>query len=566
MSESESEILDKLARELQLNKWWHDLIGEQSAASTAKLDPQKAAEGLPRTEVSAAAEIARKFQNRLSYTERNGRWYLWDGRIHTPCEGNIIALQIAKLYYQAMCDALEFIQTAIYEQADIMRSSGVQDAEQKAKAISDLYDKTAFVKHRAFRDRLATDAGLSALIRVMMTDCVVAGDYYDNDQDFFVVRDKVVDLAYLRSLGDTEVDWSRLFLDHSPERPVTKFFDADYRPRVNLGHWDGFLARSIPDEDARNYLQKVCGAAFMGNSALRCIINLFGPPGSGKSMFINTMHKLGKGGAGYAAMPDSKAIVKVSGQNFEQDEFRGRRFVGISEPPSSEKIDSDFLKKITGDEWVETRTLNVKSSGWRPQCVIFVASNKALRINTRDKATVDRVHVIEFPIEFEQEIPGINHVPEDRRMIEGLGDLLMEDRSQILTWILLGMLKFVRDGQKLRAPASVKQKAGQNVTEASSALRFVEEWVEEGLLRIDYSEEPKFFVGEKEIYTLYSAWCTFSGERSMSRKNFTTDVNGWYNPQNEKVVVEGSRRLFGVAGTNKFIEKHGSVPFPSGQN
>jgi putative DNA primase/helicase len=563
MSESESEILDKLARELQLNKWWHDLIGEQSAASTTNLDPQKAAEGLPRTEVSAAAEIARKFKNRLSYTERGQRWYLWDGRIHTPCEGSIVALQIAKLYYQAMCDALEFIQNAIYEQADIMRSSGVQDAEQKAKAIRDLYDKTAFVKHRDFRDRLATDAGMSALMRVLKTEVVVASDYYDNDQNFFVVRDKVVDLAYLRSLGKDPVDWDRLFLEHSPERPVTKYFDADYRPTVNLGHWDGFLSRSIPDADARNYLQIVAGAAFMGNSALRCIINLFGPPGSGKSMFINTMHKLGKSGAGYSAMPDSKAIVKVSGQNFEQDEFRGRRFVGISEPPSSEKIDSDFLKKVTGDEWVETRTLNVKSSGWVPQCVIFVASNKALRINTRDKATVDRVHVIEFPIEFEQEIEGINHVPEERRMIEGLGDLLLEDRSQILTWILVGMVKFVRDGQKLRPPASVKQKAGQNVTEASSALRFVEELVEEGQLRVDYSEKPEFFVGEKELYTLYSAWCTFSGERSMSRKNFSTDISGWYNPQSEKCVVDGSRRFFGVAATNKFLEVNGTVPFPN---
>lgn len=562
MSESESEILSRLDLELGLSKsWWHDLIGEQSPVSSS-FDHEKGAEGLPRTEVTAAAEIARKFGNRLSYTERNSRWYLWDGKVHTPCDGNIVALQIAKLYYQAMCDALQFIQQAVYEKADVIRSSGVQDAEQKAKSMRDVYDKTVFVKHRDFRDRLATDAGLSALIRVLKTDTIVSSDYYDNDQSYFVTRNKVVDLDYLRSLGNDDPDWSRVFLDHSPERPVTKYFDADYNPQLNLKHWDGFLTRSIPDSEARTYLQTVMGAAFMGNSKLRCIINAFGPPGSGKSVLINTMHKLGKGGAGYAAMPDSKSIVKVSGQNFEQDEFRGRRFIGISEPPSSEKIDSDFLKKFTGDEWVETRTLNVKSSGWKPQGVIFVASNKALRINTRDKATVERVHVIEFPIEFEQEIPGINHVPEERRMIEGLEDLLMEDRSYILTWILLGMMKFVKAGQKLNPPASVRQKAGQNVTEASSALRFIEEWIDEGLLEVKYSEEPDYYVEEKAIYNLYSAWCSYSGERGMSRKTFTTDVNGWYNPKSEPTLIGGSKRLFGITATKKFLETHGTVPLP----
>ena len=54
------------------------------------------------------------------------------------------------------------------------------------------------------------------------------------------------------------------------------------------------------------------------------------------------------------------------------DEYKSKRFIGISEPTESERMDSEFLKKFTGDEWVETKTLNHKSSEWKPQGEIII--------------------------------------------------------------------------------------------------------------------------------------------------------------------------------------------------
>lgn len=552
---AESDILDDLNNKLNIPVWWHDFMGEQ-AVKVDGFDPEKAAESLPRTEVTAAAAIAHKFKNILSYTEITNRWYLWDGRIHVPCDGQLVAIKIAKFYYEQMCDALEFIQNAINKEADKIAVSGVQDADKKAQAYRDKYTKTLFPKHREFRDRLATDAGLSALIRVMKSDCVVPSDYYENDQRWFVTRSHVVDIDQLR-FSSGNPDWSTIFLPHDPSRPVTKYFDADYVPSQNLGHWDGFLRRSIPSQAQRDYLQMVFGAAFMGNSKLRCIINVFGPPGSGKSILLGTMFKLGREGAGYVAMPDSRALNKVTGQNFEQDAFRGRRVVGISEPSTTEKIDDDFLKKYSGDEWVETRTLNVKSSGWVPQGVIFVASNATLKINTRDKAIVERLQMIEFPIEFQQELPGFEGtIPEDRRMIPGLEEMIMEDRSRILTWILIGMVNFVKNGQKLNPPEEVTRKGSALVTESSSALRFIEEYVLDGYFEIDPSEDPEFFIGEDEIYQRYQLWAASSGERTLSKKLFLADIDNQYNVKGEKVRHNNTRKLFAVKATLLYRQKY----------
>lgn len=77
----------------------------------------------------------------------------------------------------------------------------------------------------------------------------------------------------------------------------------------------------------------------------------------------------------------------------EDNPLEGRRFIGISEVEESEKMDSEFLKKFTEGEWVESRTISSKSSDWVPQGEIFIASGKPLRIHE----TRDEVQEIEFP-------------------------------------------------------------------------------------------------------------------------------------------------------------------------
>lgn len=553
----ETEILTELRKSIDIENWWKELIGQPAIYDG--FDHELAVEGIPRTEVKAAAEVHRKFKNLISFSELTRRWYIWDGIIHVPCDGDGIATKIAKLYFEAMCDALNFVQSAMQNRAsEIEKASSTGPAD--AKKYMDIYEKGELTKHRSFRDRMSTDAGLSALIRLMRTECDVPSDYYDNDRDWFVMRNKVLDLKALRDsavYGD-EAKLVFNFLDHDPARPVTKYFDADVNFAVNNGHWDGFLTRSIPDVESRNYLQIIVGGAMMGTSKMRVIPNLMGPPHSGKSVFVNTLFQLGKGGAGYACMPESKAIVKVSGQNFDQDSFRGRRFIGISEPSNTERIDDDFLKRFTGDVWVETRTLNVKSAGHVPQGVVFVASNNSLKINTREKAIVERVQIIEFPIKFELPLPGI-HIPEERRAVEGLEDLLMEDRSRILTWILIGMRKFVAGGSKLHPPASVLAKRDEIVTDASTALRWAEESIDEGLLEVDFSANAKYCIPVNEAYIRYVSWAAQSGEkRPLTRRFFTQDIENWYNQEGVKFRHEGQSRFFGLKVTQKYQMLYGA--------
>jgi phage/plasmid-associated DNA primase len=515
----EKEILGDLKKDLRLDTWWQDLLGQKPNFDSFDLD--KAINTIPRTDIKAAEAIHDKFGKRLSYTEARKQWYLWDGRIHTPCEGDGIAKKIGKLYYHAMVDAIEFIKEYLNKEAAKVEASGTQAGKDEAKKIRAQYDKGEITKHKYYRDKISGDAGLSSMIRMLQTASDVDYDNFDNDQQWFVMRNKVLDLHEL-------VAGNWVMVDHHHDRPVTKFFDADYNPeseRINLGYFDDFLKHSIPDEDARNYLQKVTGAAFMGESKLRTILNLHGPPGSGKSVFIGTFFKLGKGGAAYSCMPDSKAIIKVQGQNFEQDSFKGRRFIGVSEPPMGDAIDNEFLKKFTGDDWVETRTLNVKSSGWVPQGVVFVASNKPLKINTRDKAIVERVQMIEFPIEFEKD-----HPDPAKRRVKDLEKLIMDDRERVLEWVIQGMLRYIKiDGRQLTPPESVLRLQADVVTEASSALRWLMETIDEEQLVIDYSQPDQYYLPVKDAYQRYTNWAVSCGEKHpLPQRFFQQDIENRY--------------------------------------
>lgn len=528
----ENDILNKLYTELRLDLWWKDLLGQEPTYGE-EFDKYKAADSIPRTEQTAAREIGRKLKNYLSYVETTNKWYVWDGKIHTPCDGEGIAYKVVKYYYDTTVAAISFVKENYTKDAQAMRVSNREKADEEAAKIMAGYEKGEWSKHRSFRDKLASAQGISAVVRMMRTECDVPSDYFDNDTRWFVMRNYVLDLDDLRTSTPASGPIFTL-LPHSPERPVTKFFDADYVGNMepSLGHWDHFLEKSIPVETSRKYLRQIVGAAMMGTSKLRTIPNLYGPPGSGKSVFINTLFKLGKEGAGYACMPDSKAVVKVSGQNFEQDAFKGRRIIGISEPSSTERIDDDFLKKFTGDVWVETRTLNVKSSGWVPQGVCLIASNAPLKINTRDKAIVNRVQLIEFPIEFEEQTEDGPYVPVERRMVVDLEEKILEDRNRILTWIIEGMIDFIMGGGKLKPPAEVIAKRDEIVTSASTALRWVEEAIDSELIVIDSDASPRDCIPVLDAYSEYSLWAALAGERKpLPRKFFTQDIENKFYPK-----------------------------------
>lgn len=546
---SETEVLKDLFIEKRIDLWWKDFIG-QDPSSYSDLDFDVAEKAFPMSEIVSAKQVHDKFKGIFSYVEYRKTWYLWDGVIHTPCDGPNILEKVVTEFSYAYSKALAFLDEAIKRQAEQIKRSAVDagDPEDAAKKFIKSMERK-FTKARKFEERLGTNAGILAISRRLQTEFTIGRDYYENDRQWFVFKNGVLDLDALKR-GKSDCVYS-----HDPLRNVTKYFDAEATGE-NLGHWDSFLQRSIPDDDSRKFLQKVTGAAFMGVPKTRMIANLFGPPGSGKSTFMDAINKLGQSGIGYCAALDKNAITKSNDQvNFGQNDFRGRRFISISEPDHRQPIDDDFLKNYTGDENVSTRGLYGSFEPWTPQGILFIASNAPLRINTRDLAIVERLHMIEFPNQFKDE-PGIDP---GHQKIHNIEELLYSDRSRILEWILEGMEMFINDSMNWNAPQKVIGYRGSIVASASVALRWLEDRIDEGYLEIDvHNKEYQGCLGVDRAYADFRMWKQFNGEKSnLSKPYFEEDISKKYFPA---IRHNGTKVFPFVLKTDKYYKEYEIVP------
>lgn len=535
--------------EVDFDSWALEMLGGKNGVHE-DFDPDEALANIPRTDIVASRAIVKKIGSRLSYVSASKTWYVWDGRIHTPVDSDVVAKNVVYKLFDSIVEALDNVD--YYYETIASRYYGSEDKDDK-KRLKEIEVKWAKVKEfKRYRDNLGDNRGAVSLVKAMETAFHRSADYFDKDQDYLVVRNGV----FLTNQF-TEQGWPQL-IKHSSDLPVSKYIDANWDPSCyntfENSKFHDFLHSSMinGDQEIIDYLQQCVAAAFLGRKKLRTIPNLIGPPSSGKSLFVETVFGLGNKGAGYCAMPDAIAITRQQ-QNWEQSKFRGRRFIAISEPDSKKEIDDEFLKRFTGDVWVETRNLREKSQGWAPQGMLFIASNSNLRINTRDQAIVDRVKIINFPYTFTP-----NPDPEDpmqKPINTNLTDELQEEneRSNILFWIIDGIRKFRLGGEVLDSPQSVKDESAKVVTEGSAATRWIADQISEGTLSNTPGDEIYHNMKLSEAWSDFSLWNAINNEHSrLSKRFFEADIAQWY-----EIVQHGSDKY--IVGLRK-VNSNDRVP------
>jgi putative DNA primase/helicase len=78
---------------------------------------------------------------------------------------------------------------------------------------------------------------------------------------------------------------------HRREDFLTKVTAAPYVPDARNSIWEGFLARSLPAEGLRAYVQRVAGYALTGSTAEEKLFLVHGPTAGGKSTFLGALRR-----------------------------------------------------------------------------------------------------------------------------------------------------------------------------------------------------------------------------------------------------------------------------------
>lgn len=305
----------------------------------------------------------------------------------------------------------------------------------------------------------------------------------------------------LLNLGNGVLDLGTSILqDHHPDFMLTRKFGANFNPEATAPQWEAFMAAAIPDPEMRAYVQRCLGYTLLGNPTERAIFIVYGPSGTGKSTFLETLnHVFGEYGetapsGTFRAQKDENASSSTLGLH----QLRGKRFVTTSETSEGVQWNEELVKRYTGHDKMRTRALYQDFVTWRSEASIWMATNHAPRFTADDRAIWNRVKLIPFTTVFTGE-----------GQIEGYDDLLISEADGILNWLLKGLAGYHQHG--LREPAQIGQAVNLLREQSDSVLRFLDDKAADHSLTF----EPTQTIQVRDLIQMYNMWCRNFGERAV---------------------------------------------------
>lgn len=326
--------------------------------------------------------------------------------------------------------------------------------------------------------------------------------------------------------------------DHDRSMMFTQLFGVAYDPDATAPKFRAFMETVIPDPRMRAFVQRAIGYTLTGRPNQRALMILWGLKRCGKSQFVELMQAL-FGDYGYTAMAAAfhKNSKRGDAATPGQHSLRGKRFVSISETDEDTPFDGTALKRFAGTDSVSTRGLYQSDRNWKPQCVIWLATNDKPLLPADDAALWDRVKLAHFPQQFSA--TGGNGTLKE--IPDYAAKLFAEEAPGILNWALEGLKEFQALGG-LAEPEEVAESAEAYRREVDPVSQFWDESVKDGALEEDVQER----VSLTQVYQAYVLWCQREqvkavlgsrrfgtrvrarlGIAEFPRSNGTTWIPGW---------------------------------------
>ncbi|WP_078326254.1 DNA primase family protein [Mycobacteroides salmoniphilum] len=318
------------------------------------------------------------------------------------------------------------------------------------------------------------------------------------------IRVEVEDLdadPYLLNCANGTFDLRELELrPHSPDDLITKITEAAYHETARGTGWEAFLERVLPNEEVREYLQRLAGVALLGTADEHCLPLLTGQGRNGKGVWYMAMlHMLGD--YGYAANPDLFVEGRTSAD--ARVSLRGRRMIVVSETDKGAKLAEATVKRLTGGDIINARQLYRSEITFMPSHLAFMVTNHPPVVSGSDTAIWERLRVIRFDVV----IP-----PEERDT--GLGDKLKLEADAILAWAIQGLADY-QTMRGLNAPDEVQVATAAYQAKSDVVGRFLSECT---------TSVAVHKISMKDLYDRWTSWAASEGVEPVGKHAFNESL------------------------------------------
>ena len=330
------------------------------------------------------------------YQLENGVWVKRaDGDVRTAVQG--VSRDLRELYAAAKDDDSEFA-AAIWRYVQVVETSrGIDAVLKELKSLPG--------------------------IRAELAD-------FDRHPHLLAVRNGVVDLKTGR------------LLPHDPSLLLTRRIELDFRPATPAPRWMQFLTEVFPDELAMPaYMQRMIGYGITGETDEQVFIVNYGTGANGKSIFSDVITTIFDP---ITTITPFSTFEARRGDGVPNDlaALAGARLVMAPEGNQGKLMDEALLKRVTGQDKITARFLRREFFEYRPQFLLFMATNYRPAFKGQDEGLWRRVKLIEWSRYFK---------PEERD--HRLQEKLMAEAEGILAWAIAGAVAWYAGG--LQEPPSI---------------------------------------------------------------------------------------------------------------
>lgn len=401
-----------------------------------------------------AKRLVRANANTLRYVHTLG-WYFWDGRRWANDRDGVAPRAVEQV-----------LRDAYHSLADT-------EPNQRPQLIKDIR-------------RCESAQGFAGVLKLAgwMRPLATHPSQLDADPYLFNVDNGTLDLRTM-ALRPPE-----------PGDLITKLAGCGYYPTtVGLGFLR-FIEEILPEANVRAYVQRLFGAAMLGQVKDHVLPIFTGEGSNGKSTLVELVRRV-FGDYAIAAEPDllvDTGYVHPTGTA----DLLGVRLATTIETDEGRKLAAGTVKRLTGNDTIRARRMRQDFFEFTPTHTIIMVTNRLPSVRGDDPAIWRRIQVVPFNVK-------ITNVDLD------LPDKLMLEKVAVLGWIIAGHLAYKSVGLDPPDAVQISTKAYRSDSDAIS--RFLEE-------RTNRTGSGGW-VKTRDLWHAYRVWCEEAGEHPGKDSDFT---------------------------------------------
>lgn len=290
-------------------------------------------------------------------------------------------------------------------------------------------------------------------------------------------------------------EWAR-------DKFVTMRTGVAYRRGARSRMWEDFLERFQPDEEIRDWLQRITGYSLLGSNPDRLLIVQKGVTSTGKSTFAAAVQSV----LGDYAGPMPASVLRDNPDDKPRPDLLAalfRRIVIAEEMSAAQHLHADQVKRITGGTKITARGMRSNVYLDRlPSFTPWLVANDVPTIEGADSALLRRVLVV----------PWNEQIKPDEEDTFYFDRLMEEGAEGIFAWCVEGHEKWMSSPKLRDIPAGAFTAAG----EFAEGVNDLGAWL---AARTDRGDE--FYELPRRLYEDYEMWCAENGVKERDKLSGT---------------------------------------------